>query len=197
MATDPYHTFAADLRASLDTARQLSRRYKSLQTQKRELQSSSSGSPPSYGYTTSASSSGTSSSSLSSLAAVESQIQSTYTELQDHLETLENDVNDVQESVDMLEKRGPELFGVDSTELRKRKSFVESCSEEITVSVSHKVPCERAGVEGLVKIKMLRVESLTETGKDGAGRDKAESPRLPFNRHAPERRPRRVSRRGR
>ncbi|UZJ53837.1 hypothetical protein CBS101457_003157 [Exobasidium rhododendri] len=113
MATDPYHTFAADLRGSLDTARQLSRRYKTLQSQRRGKVSSSS------------------SASSSSLAESDNQLKSAYTELQDHLETLENDINDVQESVDMLERRGPELFGIDSTELDKRKRFVDSCTEEV------------------------------------------------------------------
>jgi t-SNARE syntaxin family protein len=148
MATDPYHTFAADLRASLDTARQLSRRYQTLQSQRREQQQHSSTSP--FGITSPSSSSSPSHSNHFSLSSpptpgIETQLQDTYTELQDQLETLENDINDVQESVDMLEKRGPELFGVDSTELGKRKRFVQSCTDEVRVSVAGMVI--RRGVE--------------------------------------------------
>lgn len=62
------------------------------------------------------------------------QVQETFNELQDQLETLDNDINDVQESVDMLEKRGPALFGVDDAELSRRKRFVQSCGEKVRVS---------------------------------------------------------------
>jgi t-SNARE syntaxin family protein len=122
MSTDPYHTFAADLRSSLDTARQLSRRYQALQKQQpRRLEGSQRGAP-------------SSSSSSSHSNGIDLQLQDTHRELQDQLEALENDLADIQESVEMLEKRGPELFGVDANELRKRKQFVQTCTDEIRVS---------------------------------------------------------------
>ena len=132
MATDPYHTFVADLKTSLESARQLSRKYQTLQSKRREASTSSTSHQnhtPNYG-------SGRIDSYTDTLSppGIESQLQDTYTELQDQLETLENDINDVQESVEMLEKRGPELFGVDSTELGRRKRFVQSCTDEVRVS---------------------------------------------------------------
>lgn len=130
MATDPYHTFAADLKTSLDQARQLSNRYKSLAKQKRQ------GGRHSFTTTTNHYNAGASSSSSSLNGdGIESQLQDTYTELQDHLESLESDIHDIQEIVEMLEKRGPELFGVNSAELGKRKRFVQSCSDEVRVSL--------------------------------------------------------------
>lgn len=122
MATDPYHTFAADLRVSLESARTLSHRYKVLQSQRKES------------HNTTVIKSSSSSSSTSPSSSIEIQLQDTYSELQDQLETLENDINDVQESVEMLERRGPELFGVDSTELGRRKRFVQNCTDELRVS---------------------------------------------------------------
>ena len=107
MATDPYHTFAADLRSSLDQARQLSRRYQALQKHDRDARS----------------------------ASLDSELQSLYSELQEQLETIEDDINDVQESVEMLEKRGPALFNVDSAELTRRKRFVQTCTDEVRVSL--------------------------------------------------------------
>jgi chromosome segregation ATPase len=121
MATDPYHTFAADLRSSLDQARQLSQRYQALQVQRnREAKSSSTypQSPSNYRDN------------------VDTQLHDTYNQLQEQLETIENDINDVQESVEMLEKRGPALFNVDSAELGRRKRFVQSCTDEVRVSLS-------------------------------------------------------------
>lgn len=130
MATDPYHTFAADLRSSLESARQLSHRYTTLQQQKKEQRISSSSS--------------TSSSSLASPLGIDNEIREVYTNLQDQLENLENDINDVQESVEMLERRGPELFGVDSAELGRRKRFVQNCTDEVRVSPHHRYRVKRA-----------------------------------------------------
>lgn len=125
MATDPYHTFAADVKTSLYQARQLSDRYKSLARQKKE------GGQHAFSNNVAAASS--SSSSLDG-GGIVFQLQETYTELQDHLESLESDIHDIQESVEMLEKRGPELFGVDSAELGRRKRFVQNCSDDVRVS---------------------------------------------------------------
>lgn len=104
MASDPYHNFAADLRSSLSSARELTKAYEQL-SRKRKDQSD------------------------------DRQLAETYESLQDSLEALENDIGDVRESVQMVETRGPERFGVDPKELARRKLFVRQCEEELVVSV--------------------------------------------------------------
>jgi len=41
---------------------------------------------------------------------------------------------DVKQSVEVVERAGPERFGVDFTELNRRKKFVEECEREVEVS---------------------------------------------------------------
>lgn len=101
MATDPYHSFAADLKSSLSAAQKLGSDYDRIKR------------------------SGTGG----------QEEQTIYQRLQDSLEALENDIGDVRESVQMIEARGPERFGVDSNELSRRKAFVRECENQMQVSV--------------------------------------------------------------
>ena len=102
MATDPYHSFAADLKSSLSAAQKLASDYDRIK--RSGIQGSS-------------------------------EERTIYQRLQDSLEALENDIGDVRESVQMIEARGPERFGVDSNELSRRKAFVRECENQMKVSV--------------------------------------------------------------
>ncbi|PWZ00789.1 hypothetical protein BCV70DRAFT_237118 [Testicularia cyperi] len=108
MSRDPYHDFASDLKSSLSSARALSQLYQSL------LSGSSS------------SVSGAGSSRRNS-----SELESAHDRLQDAIEGLRQDVEDVKQSVLVVERSGPERFGVSLEELRNRKKFVEECEAEI------------------------------------------------------------------
>jgi len=102
MATDPYHSFAADLKSSLSATQKLTSDYDRIKR--------------------SGGGGGT------------REEQTIYQKLQDSLEALENDIGDVRESVQMIEARGPERFGVDSYELSRRKAFVRECENQLQVS---------------------------------------------------------------
>ena len=108
MSRDPYHDFASDLKSSLSSARSLSQSYRQL------LQSSSSTARAS-------SSSG-------------GEVDSAYDRLSDAIEGLRQDVEDVKQSVLVVERSGPERFGVTPEELKRRKEFVAECEAEIDVS---------------------------------------------------------------
>ncbi|SPC66712.1 related to syntaxin family member TLG1 [Ustilago sp. UG-2017b] len=105
MSRDPYHDFASDLKSSLSSARSLSQSYRQL------LQSSSSTAR------TSSSSGG--------------EVDSAYDRLSDAIEGLRQDVEDVKQSVLVVERSGPERFGVTPEELKRRKEFVAECEAEI------------------------------------------------------------------
>lgn len=100
MASDPYHTFASDLRSSLRSAQDLGQSYQ-------DLRRSVSPSSPS--------------------------LREAHDRLLDALEALQGDVADVKESVDVVERSGPERFGVAQEELEERRRFVKSCTEELRV----------------------------------------------------------------
>ncbi|KAK0557510.1 hypothetical protein OC846_000498 [Tilletia horrida] len=105
MSRDPYHDFASDLRNSLQSARTLSHNYTSL------LSSSSS--------------------SSSSPGAASGAIQEAHDRLADAIEGLRQDVQDVRESVAIVQRAGPERFGVGVEELEGRVKFVKDCEREI------------------------------------------------------------------
>lgn len=118
MSRDPYHDFASDLTSSLSSARSLSQTYRQLVSQSQ------------------------SSSSASWSAHNASELDSTYDRLSDAIEGLRQDVEDVKQSVLVVERSGPERFGVTPEELKKRKEFVAECEAEVKVrSVSHQKPC--------------------------------------------------------
>ncbi|KAN0061638.1 hypothetical protein ACQY0O_006564 [Thecaphora frezii] len=102
MSRDPYHDFAADLRNSLSSARALSQTYLDLL-----------------------------SSSSSSASRRSSDLQSAYDRLSDALEALRQDVEDVKQSVHVVERSGPERFGVTPDELQRRKQFTHQCERQI------------------------------------------------------------------
>ncbi|EPQ31759.1 uncharacterized protein PFL1_01091 [Pseudozyma flocculosa PF-1] len=112
MSRDPYHDFAADLRTSLASARSLSQTYTQL------LSSSSS-------------SSSSSQSSARGRPKRSDDLQSAHDRLADALEGLRQDVEDVKQSVQVVERSGPERFGVSPDELHSRKRFVRECEDEI------------------------------------------------------------------
>lgn len=97
MASDPYHNFAADLRSSLSSARQLAKEYEERTRHGSKAPAGTTGD------------------------------DTLLARLQDAIDALESDFGDVRASVDMLEKRGPERFGVDAYELDRRKRFVREC----------------------------------------------------------------------
>lgn len=111
MSRDPYHDFASDLKSSLSSARSLSQSYRQL------LSSQASASSSSSGHATSS-----------------SEVDSAYDRLSDAIEGLRQDVEDVKQSVLVVERSGPERFGVTPEELNKRKGFVAECESEINVS---------------------------------------------------------------
>ena len=107
MSRDPYHDFASDLKSSLASARSLSQSYRQLLSQSQTL--SSSGSTHS------------------------SDIDSAHDRLSDAIEGLRQDVEDVKQSVLVVERSGPERFGVTPEELKSRKAFVAECEAEVKV----------------------------------------------------------------
>ncbi|PWN47583.1 hypothetical protein IE53DRAFT_243384 [Violaceomyces palustris] len=104
MSRDPYHDFASDLRSNLESAHSLSQSYLS-------LLSSSSSSTNSHLF--------------------EDDLRSAHDRLSDALQGLKEDLQDVQESVSVLQRSGPERFGVDPNELEARKRFVDECRQKI------------------------------------------------------------------
>ncbi|KAJ9478462.1 t-SNARE coiled-coil homology domain-containing protein [Pseudozyma hubeiensis] len=107
MSRDPYHDFASDLKSSLSSARSLSQSYRQLVSRSQTHASSSS----------SATNSG--------------DVESAHDRLSDAIEGLRQDVEDVKQSVLVVERSGPERFGVSPEELRSRKAFVSECEAEI------------------------------------------------------------------
>lgn len=105
MATDPFHTFASTVRSSLAATRELSSTYTSLAF------------------------------SSSSAAAGSSELITAQDRLNDALEALQQDVEDVRQSIAVV-KRSPERFGVDVGELRKREEFLRVCEAEVEVSTA-------------------------------------------------------------
>ncbi len=103
--------FASDLKSSLASARSLSESYRQLVA--RSAASSASGAGGSSSRRTS------------------SEIDSAHDRLSDAIEGLRQDVEDVKQSVAVVERSGPERFGVTPDELRRRKAFVEECEAEI------------------------------------------------------------------
>lgn len=103
MSRDPYHDFASDLKSSLSSARSLCQDYE------RQI--------------------GRASSSRRGSADV----GSAHDRLCDAIEGLRQDVEDVKQSVVVVERSGPERFGVSPEELSRRKKFVEECEIEIKV----------------------------------------------------------------
>ncbi|KAI3478420.1 hypothetical protein L1887_59627 [Cichorium endivia] len=67
----------------------------------------------------------------SSSRRTSSEIDSAHDRLSDAIEGLRQDVEDVKQSVAVVERSGPERFGVTPDELRRRKAFVEECEAEI------------------------------------------------------------------
>lgn len=106
MATDPYHTFASELRSSLVSAQALA------QTYTRALSRGGGAG-----------------------AAQRDAQRSAHDDLLDALEALQSDVQDVRASVAVVSK-SPERFGLSAGELEERKRFVRECDEEIEVSLS-------------------------------------------------------------
>lgn len=109
MASDPYHSVAAELRTSLAAAQQLARQH-------------------------STRNSGKESSDAHGAAR-----------LHDALDALESDMADVRASVNMLEARGPERFGVDAHEFQRRKAFVAECEAAFEVGARG---ARKRGLEG-------------------------------------------------
>ncbi|GAC96495.1 hypothetical protein PHSY_004075 [Pseudozyma hubeiensis SY62] len=107
MSRDPYHDFASDLKSSLSSARSLSQSYRQLVSRSQAHASSSS----------SATNSG--------------DVESAHDRLSDAIEGLRQDVEDVKQSVLVVERSGPERFGVSPEELRSRKAFVAECEAEV------------------------------------------------------------------
>lgn len=107
MATDPFHSFEADLKVSLKAAQTLASDYD-------RIRRSSGGNGGKKGSSS-------------------EEEETVFLRLQDSLETLENDIGDISESVQMIEARGPERFGVDSKELLRRKTFVRECENQLQV----------------------------------------------------------------
>lgn len=97
------------------------------------------------------------------------EMKETYARLQDSLEALENDIGDVRESVQMVEARGPERFGVEPAELARRKAFVRDCEQEMAVSV-------------VVGEKERRLAGMTDTPHVTMGRAKEAVVRLSIKR---------------
>jgi syntaxin 6 len=60
-------------------------------------------------------------------------VGSSYDRLSDAIEGLRQDVEDVKQSVSVVERSGPERFGVSAEELRDRKRFVDQCEAEVEV----------------------------------------------------------------
>lgn len=118
MSRDPYHDFASDLKNSLSSARSLSQSYQQL-------------------ISSQASSSGPSTSNRHG----SSEVDSAHDRLSDAIEGLRQDVEDVKQSVAVVERSGPERFGVTPEELQSRKAFVAECEAEI------KVRCPRLAVQ--------------------------------------------------
>lgn len=110
MSRDPYHDFASDLRASLSSARSLCQVYQDQIGQ-------------------------ASSQSGSSSRRASTDVGSAHDRLCDAIEGLRQDVEDVKQSVLVVERSGAERFGVSPDELVRRKKFVEECEAEIKVSV--------------------------------------------------------------
>ncbi|KAK0528331.1 hypothetical protein OC842_004577 [Tilletia horrida] len=104
MSRDPYHDFASDVRTSLQSARALSSAYVSLLSSHASASASASGS---------------------------SQIQEAHDRLADAIEGLRQDVQDVRESVAIVQRAGAERFGVGAEELAGRVQFVRECEGEI------------------------------------------------------------------
>lgn len=67
----------------------------------------------------------------SSSSPQNSEIDSAHDRLSDAIEGLRQDVEDVKQSVAVVEKSGPERFGVTPEELQKRRDFVRECEGEI------------------------------------------------------------------
>lgn len=111
MSRDPYHDFASDLKASLSSARSLSQSYQQLVTRSTTHSHASS----------------------SSSLHTPGEIQSAYDRLSDAIEGLRQDVEDVKQSVLVVERSGPERFGVTPEELQSRKAFVAECEAEVKV----------------------------------------------------------------
>lgn len=72
--------------------------------------------------------------SLRSSSSSSQALLTTKDELLDSIEGLKQDVQDVKQSVNVVEKAGPERFGVGWDELQRRKSFVDQCENDIEVS---------------------------------------------------------------
>lgn len=109
MSRDPYHDFASDLKASLSSARSLSHSYRQLIARS------------------------TSQSQASSSSNSQAEAQSAHDRLSDAIEGLRQDVEDVKQSVLVVERSGPERFGVTPEELSSRKAFVAECEAEVKV----------------------------------------------------------------
>lgn len=108
MSRDPYHDFASDLKASLSSARSLSQSYRQLVAR-------------------------SNSQSQASTSSSAGDIESAYDRLSDAIEGLRQDVEDVKQSVLVVERSGPERFGVTPQELKNRKAFVAECEAEVKV----------------------------------------------------------------
>ncbi|EST07466.1 Target SNARE coiled-coil domain protein [Kalmanozyma brasiliensis GHG001] len=107
MSRDPYHDFASDLKSSLSSARSLSESYRQLIART------------------------TSQSQASSSSNSQAEVESAHDRLSDAIEGLRQDVEDVKQSVLVVERSGPERFGVTPEELNNRKAFVAECEAEV------------------------------------------------------------------
>lgn len=128
MSRDPYHDFASDLKSSLSSARSLSQSYRQLVSRSQAHASSSS----------SATNSGN--------------VESAHDRLSDAIEGLRQDVEDVKQSVLVVERSGPERFGVSPEELRSRKAFVAECEAEVKVRSLHNRSCQRGRKAGMLTL---------------------------------------------
>lgn len=113
MSRDPYHDFASDLKSSLSSARSLSQSYRQLVSRSASQSQASS----------------------SSSAHNQAELESAYDRLSDAIEGLRQDVEDVKQSVLVVERSGPERFGVTPEELASRKAFVAECEAEVKVCI--------------------------------------------------------------
>lgn len=115
MSRDPYHDFASDLKSSLSSAQSLSQSYRQLVSQSASQSQSSASSSSAYNT---------------------GEVESAHDRLSDAIEGLRQDVEDVKQSVLVVERSGPERFGVSPDELKSRKAFVAECEAEIKVRSS-------------------------------------------------------------
>ncbi|SPO22950.1 related to syntaxin family member TLG1 [Ustilago trichophora] len=144
MSRDPYHDFATDLKSSLSSARSLSQSYRQLLSRS---QASSSSSTQNTG-----------------------EIESAYDRLSDAIEGLRQDVEDVKQSVLVVERSGPERFGVTPEELKSRKAFVAECEAEVK-ALSKVVQDSPPGREGRLDSVKINVDDEDEDATEAFERE--------------------------